>query len=117
MTIELGLRDTFACETKISSIREDELAYVGYNIKELVDNNVTFEETIFLLWHLRLPTAAELHDFNEEIKDNMAISEVIEASLRIQCRENLHPMSVLRSTVSLLGVFDRDAELTDAAST
>ena len=117
MTIELGLRDTFACETKISSIIEDELAYVGYNIKELVDNNVTFEETIFLLWHLRLPTAAELHDFNEEIKDNMAISEVIEASLRIQCRENLHPMSVLRSTVSLLGVFDRDAELTDAAST
>lgn len=117
MAIELGLRGTFACETSISSIINDELAYAGYNIKELVENNASFEETIFLLWHLRLPTETELTDFTEELNQNMPISDVIEASLKIQCRQNLHPMSVLRSTISLLGVFDREAELTTPEAT
>ena len=110
MAIEFGLRGTFACETRISSIIDDELAYAGYNIEELVENNASFEETIFLLWHLRLPNEEELLAFTETLNQNMAISDVIEASLKIQCRQNLHPMSVLRSTVSLLGVFDRNAE-------
>lgn len=117
MTIEFGLRGTFACETRISSIIDDELAYAGYSIEELVDNNASFEETIFLLWHLRLPNEDELLDFTETLNQNMAISDVIEASLKIQCRQNLHPMSVLRSTVSLLGVFDRQAEVNTPEAT
>ncbi|MGY3703850.1 citrate synthase [Vagococcus martis] len=117
MTIEFGLRGTFACETRISSIIDDELAYAGYSIEELVDNNASFEETIFLLWHLRLPNEDELLAFTEMLNQNMAISDVIEASLKIQCRQNLHPMSVLRSTVSLLGVFDRQAEVSTPEAT
>lgn len=117
MTIEFGLRGTFACETRISSIIDDELAYAGYSIEELVDNNASFEETIFLLWHLRLPNEDELLAFTETLNQNMAISDVIEASLKIQCRQNLHPMSVLRSTVSLLGVFDRQAEVSTPEAT
>ncbi|MBP1043495.1 citrate synthase [Vagococcus sp. BWB3-3] len=117
MEIKGGLQDTIACDTRISSIIDETLSYAGYTIKELVDNEASFEEVIFLLWHLRLPTAAELADFSADLRSHMAIDAAVETCLRIQCRENLHPMSVLRSTVSLLGVFDKDAELTDNAST
>jgi len=117
MGTEFGLRGTFACETRISSIINDELSYAGYSIEELVENDVSFEETIFLLWHLSLPNEKELIEFAETLNQNMPISEVIEASLKIQCRQNLHPMSVLRSTISLLGVFDRNAEVNTPEAT
>lgn len=117
MEVKEGLEGTVACETRISSIIDETLSYAGYTIKELVDNEASFEEVIFLLWHLRLPTAAELADFSADLSSNMEIGAAVETCLRIQCRENLHPMSVLRSTVSLLGVFDKDAELTDNEST
>lgn len=117
MAVEVGLRGTFACETRISSIIDEQLAYAGYTIEELVDHHISFEETIYLLWYLKLPNVDELKVLTDDLKANMEISDVIEASLRIQCRQNLHPMSVLRSTISLLGVFDRDAEKTDPEST
>lgn len=117
MEFKGGLEGTVACDTRISSIIDETLSYAGYTIKELVDNEASFEEVIFLLWHLRLPTADELADFSADLRNNMEIGDAVETCLRIQCRENLHPMSVLRSTVSLLGVFDKDAELTDNEST
>lgn len=43
----------------------------------------------------------------------MAVSETIITSLRMQNHQKLHPMSVLRTTVSMLGVFDTEAELDD----
>ncbi|MGX6977883.1 citrate synthase [Vagococcus elongatus] len=117
MAVEFGLRGTFACETRISSIIDEQLAYAGYTIEELVDHQISFEETIYLLWYLKLPSVSELKVLTDDLKAHMEISDVIEAALRIQCRENLHPMSVLRSTISLLGVFDRDAEKTDPEAT
>lgn len=105
-----GLADTVACETRISSIIDEKLAYAGYSIKELVEHQATFEEVIYLLWYLHLPTASELECFTADLRHNMKIGAEVETCLRIQCRQNLHPMSVLRSTVSLLGVFDREAE-------
>lgn len=112
-----GLEGAFACDTRISSIIDDQLAYAGYNIKELMDNDVTFEEVVFLLWNLHLPSKDELADFSYDLQEHTHITDAVEACLRIQCRQNLHPMSVLRSTVSLLGVFDSDAELTSEEAT
>ena len=107
-----GLADTIACETRISSIIDETLSYAGYSIRELVENQATFEEVIYLLWNKHLPTEAELTHLCNDLRDNMEIGAEVETCLRIQCRQNLHPMSVLRSTISLLGVFDRDAEET-----
>ncbi len=117
MEIASGLEGTFACQTRISSIINDQLSYAGYNIDELMKHELSFEEVVYLLWHLHLPSKTELDQFNQEIRKNSKISEAVETCLRIQCRQNLHPMSVLRSTVSLLGVFDREAENTDRRST
>ena len=110
MEIVGGLANIYACDTEISSIIDDELAYAGYSIQELMNKDASFEEVIFLLWYRHLPTQDELATFQQELKDWSSISGEVEACLRIQTRQNLHPMSVLRTTVSLLGVFDPYAE-------
>ncbi|MDO4668112.1 MAG: citrate synthase [Streptococcus sp.] len=105
-----GLKDTSACETRISSIHDDHLSYAGYDIAELVENNASFEEVIYLLWHTHLPTEIELNHFEKELRSNYSISDAVEQCILIQSRKHLHPMSVLRSTVSLLGVYNVHAE-------
>lgn len=110
MEIHKGLEGVIVSETKISSIVENQLLFAGYNIDELVEKNVSFEEVVYLLWHLKMPTELEFSIFIQELQANMAISDTIITCLKIQTRQNLHPMSVLRSTVSLLGVFDPKAE-------
>ncbi|MTB64173.1 citrate synthase [Streptococcus sp. zg-86] len=117
MTEENGLKDLIACHTRISSIKDDQLAYAGYAISELMDNHASFEETIFLLWHLHLPTAKEYQQFTEELRENYDISDAVEQCILIQSRKHLHPMSVLRSTVSLLGVYNVKAEERSAEAT
>lgn len=117
MEIHKGLDGVIVSETKISAIVENQLLFAGYNIDELVKEDVSFEEVIYLLWYLRMPTSEELSSFKKELYAQMPISDTIVTCLKIQTRQNLHPMSVLRSTISLLGVFDPDAEETDNVAT
>ncbi|MHC5230045.1 citrate synthase [Enterococcus sp. LJL99] len=117
MEIHKGLDGVIVSETKISSIVNNQLLFAGYNIDNLVEENIPFEEVIYLLWHLHLPNEEELNEFKQDLYSDMTISDTIITCLKIQTRENLHPMSVLRSTVSLLGVFDLYAEETDEQST
>lgn len=117
MDIHKGLDGVVVSETKISAIVDNQLIFAGYTIDELVAEQVQFEEVIYLLWYLKMPNDQELAAFKNDLADHMAISETIITCLKIQTRQNLHPMSVLRSTVSLLGVFDLQAEETDADAT
>jgi 2-methylcitrate synthase/citrate synthase II len=110
MTVSMGLKDTVACDTRISAIENDVLSYAGYNISEFMDNNASFEEIIYLLWNLHLPTQIELNHFVERLRQEYKISDAVEQCILIQSRKHLHPMSVLRSTVSLLGVYNIHAE-------
>ena len=61
-----GLEGVIANSTSLSDVRGDEgvLVYEGYNINELA-GKVSFEEVIYLLWHGKLPTAAELLQLHE----------------------------------------------------
>lgn len=111
-----GLANTVACDTFISAIHEDRLSYFGYDIDEFMQQDAEFEEVVFLLWNGHLPNTIEYQTFLTTLRAQYAIGEAVESCLRIQCRQNLHPMSVLRSTVSLLGVFDKEAEQTDDAA-
>lgn len=117
MKVYKGLDGVVVSETKISAIVDNQLLFAGYNIDELIKENVSFEEVIYLLWYLKMPTREELVDFKKDLYAQMPISDTIVACLKIQTRQNLHPMSVLRSTVSLLGVFDPEAEETEATTT
>jgi citrate synthase len=56
-----GLEGVVAARTSISDIdgQQGKLYYAGYDIADLAAH-ATFEETIYLLHHLELPTAAQL---------------------------------------------------------
>ena len=63
-----GLEDIVASDSGICLIDGDAgiLAYRGIDIHELAEKS-TFPETAYLLWFGRLPSKAELADFNQQL--------------------------------------------------
>ena len=105
-----GLEGVIAGESEICYIDgyEGILSYRGYNIHTLADN-ATFEEVIFLLWNGWLPKQAELDQLK---KDLAAEREPARRRWSISCgacpRRN--PMDVLRTAVSMLSLYDPEAQ-------
>jgi citrate synthase len=110
-----GLEGVIAAETRMSFIDGEKgiLEYVGIPIGELASNS-TFEETVFLLWNLRLPTKAELAAFTAEIREASTMSAAVEARL-LAMPKTAEPMHVMRTLVSSLGLDDPSPNVTDAA--
>ncbi|MBW7958503.1 MAG: citrate/2-methylcitrate synthase [Candidatus Promineofilum sp.] len=84
------------------------LIYRGYDIRDL-GANATFEEVIYLLWNGDLPNAGELESFKAALESKRALPDQL-LSIMKQFPANSHPMAVLRTTVSALGLLDRDAD-------
>ena len=105
-----GLANTIAAETQASFIdgAKGVLEYVGYDIDSLARNS-TFEETVFLLWNRRLPNAAELATLAAELRAEYDLPEAVWEMIRVTPR-TAHPMHMLRTLVSSLGMFDREAD-------
>ncbi len=110
MTSSKGLENVVATQSAISSIIDDTLTYVGYNIDDLADN-ASFEEVIYLLWHQRLPKADELAELKQQLADNMAVPQAVLDHFKSYDIKNVHPMAALRTAVSMLGLFDEEAEV------
>src|SRR5947208_8691957 len=72
---EKGLEEVVAAQTKLSDIdgKLGRLSYVGYDIHDLATQS-TFEEVVFLLHNLRLPTAEELDEISEQLVAEREIS-------------------------------------------
>jgi len=71
----------------------------------------TFEETAYLLWFGRLPTAAELQSLRQDLRSaSIAPASALELLARFHAGSpSALPMDTLRSVVSALGVQDADA--------
>ncbi|MFC3211920.1 citrate synthase [Planomicrobium okeanokoites] len=110
MTSSKGLEGVVATQSAISSIIDDTLTYVGYNIDDLA-NNASFEEVIYLLWHQRLPKADELAELKQQLADNMSVPKAVLDHFKTYDIKNVHPMAALRTAVSMLGLFDEEAEV------
>ncbi|MGR3765327.1 citrate synthase [Rossellomorea sp. NS-SX7] len=110
MTATRGLEGVVATTSSISSIIDDTLTYVGYNIDDLT-NNATFEEVIYLLWHLKLPTQSELQELTDQLAENMALPQEVLDHFKMYNIKEVHPMAALRSAVSLLGLYDEEADV------
>ncbi|MFT9287378.1 citrate/2-methylcitrate synthase [Liquorilactobacillus nagelii] len=96
-----GLAGIVVDETKISSTKNAHLIYVGYPIEEIAQ--ASFEEVVFLLWYKHLPKQTELVAFRQDLVNKMVLpAETIRLLLYI-AKEPQHPMSILRTTTSLLG--------------
>jgi len=103
-----GLEGVVAAETAISDIdgKKGVLSYVGYDIHDLAPNG-TFEETIYLLHHLELPTGPQLDQLKEQLGRER---EPNEFAMRLlpHLAEHSAPMSMLRTAVSASSAQDSD---------
>ncbi len=107
--VDKGLEGVVACTTAVSSIMDVTLCYRGYTVEDLAENS-HFEETAFLLWNDKLPTATELESFKSEISESMSLDpQLIEVIKKIPAKD-VHPMAWLRTAVSLLAHFDSEAQ-------
>jgi len=112
MTATKGLEGVIATQSSISSIIDDQLTYVGYRIDDLAKNS-SFEEVIYLLWNLKLPTESQLNEMKKELAENMDVPQGVIDHLRSYDLSTVHPMAALRSAVSILGLYDEEADIID----
>ncbi|MBV8857934.1 MAG: citrate synthase [Acidobacteria bacterium] len=101
-----GLEGVVAAESAIGDVDgvNGVLIYQGLNIHDLAEHS-TFEETVYLLWHGRLPKRDELDALKQELSANLRLpEEVIELMRRFPAKAE--PMDALRTAVSALGFYD-----------
>lgn len=103
-----GLEGVVAAETAISDIdgKEGRLSYVGYDIHDLAPN-ATFEEVIYLLHHLELPTNQQLGEIRDQLANEREPNDFV-MRLMPHLAENCAPMSMLRTAVSASSAKDPD---------
>lgn len=107
-TANKGLEGIVALSSSVSSIVDGVLTYRGYNIDDLTDNT-SFEEVVYLLLNDDLPNQSQLDEFKAELSAHRALpAEVIESFKHFP--KNAFPMARLRTAISLLGLYDADAE-------
>ena len=116
MTATKGLQDVVANESSICFIDGERgiLSYRGIDIHELAQRS-TFEETTYLLWNGKLPTASELNQFSKELAAARTLPPQVIDFLRT-LPKTASPMEVLRTTVSLLSTYEADANSTTHAA-
>ena len=100
-----GLEGIVATTSSICYIDGDAgvLSYQGYNIHTLAEN-ATFEEVIYLLWNGKLPNRPELEALKASLIAERDLPPQVTAFLKSVPKGT--PMDVLRTAVSMLGLFD-----------
>jgi citrate synthase len=109
-TYAKGLEGVIANESALSNVEgaEGRLSYLGYSIDELVEH-CSFEEVTYLLHHGRLPNRAELAVMESELRAQRSLPQQLLDLLKSLPKDS-NPMDVLRTGVSLLGIFDDRAK-------
>lgn len=103
-----GLEGVIAGESALCLVDEGEagLLYRGYPIRDLAEHS-TFEEVAYLLLFSHLPSQQELSDFSARLIDQAVLPQLVQVFLGA-VPSGAHPMDIVRSGVSLLGVVDSD---------
>ncbi|WP_417763391.1 bifunctional 2-methylcitrate synthase/citrate synthase [Shewanella sp.] len=98
-----GLRGQSAGETALSTVGKSGsgLTYRGYDVKDLAENT-GFEEVAYLILHGALPTAAQLADYQHQLKKMRGLPQALKEVLE-RIPATAHPMDVMRTGCSMLG--------------
>lgn len=102
-----GLEGVIAGETAVSTI-EGGLRYRGYPVGELVEN-AGFDEVAFLLLHGDLPNRFQLASFQRRLAAARSLPHPLLDLLRV-LPPAIHPMDVVRTSVSVLAHYDPETE-------
>jgi citrate synthase len=111
-----GLEGVVAAQTKISDIdgQRGKLLYAGYDIADLAAHS-GFEETVYLLHHLELPTRAQLNQINADLRAASTLDDLLLQLLEAVAKRT-GPMTALRTATSAAGVNDPDGGDDSAAA-
>jgi len=108
--INKGLEGVVITASSLTSIdgQVGKLMYRGYLIGELAEHG-TYEEVVWLLLNGELPTASQLDAFRAELADQRTVPDGIVQMLRM-LPQGVDSMAALRTAVSMLAVYDAEAE-------
>lgn len=111
ITYAKGLEGVIANESALSNVEgaEGRLSYLGYGIDELVEH-CSFEEVTHLLHHGHLPNQTELTAMEQELRHQRELPQGVLDFLKAAPRD-ANPMDVLRTGVSMLGLYDKRATI------
>ena len=98
-----GLQGVIAAETFMSSVdgQRGELIIAGFPVETLA-KNASFEEVVYLLWHGRLPSPAELASLSGDLAAQHALPAPALDLLREAARRTVKPMDALRMAAATL---------------
>ena len=104
-----GLAGVIAGKTAIATVGKagKGLNYRGYSIHDLAEH-ATFEEVAFLLLYDHLPLQKELDSFVARLRSNRDLPNALLETLE-KIPADAHPMDVLRTGCSMLGVLEPEA--------
>jgi len=93
----------------------NDLHYRGYDILDLA-NTCEFEEVAHLLVHGKLPNSEELRQYKNKLISLRDLPEALKTILE-QLPKSAHPMDVLRTGCSVMGVFEPETDINDREKT
>ena len=109
-TTSRGLEGVVANTTRLSDVIGDkgQLVYAGYDINELA-GKVAYEEVVYLLWNNKLPNRAELLKCAQQLHSQRELPPPVINFIKT-APKNANPMDVIRTAVSMLGLYDADMD-------
>ncbi|MGA7392144.1 MAG: citrate synthase [Terrimicrobiaceae bacterium] len=101
-----GLEGIVANSTSLSDVRGSEgiLIYGGYDIDELA-GKATYEEVVYLLWHGALPNRPQLEELSSQLRAERDLPKGVVDFIK-SAPKTANPMDVMRTAVSMLGLYD-----------
>jgi citrate synthase len=106
-----GLEGIAAAETRLSYVDglAGQLFIGGHPLMELAPN-ATFEEAAFLLWHDRLPNAAELDALKARFRNGQELPEATQHILEAAAAKQAPVIDALRMACATLSLGDADPD-------
>ena len=113
----VALSGTVAGNTAICTVGRtgNDLHYRGYDILEFADV-AEFEEIAHLLIHGRLPNARELAEYRERLRALRGLPAAVQSTLEA-LPASAHPMDVLRTGCSVMGIVEPERDIADVGET
>ncbi|MBA3960765.1 MAG: citrate synthase [Chthoniobacterales bacterium] len=110
MPVARGLEGIVANSSRLSEVIGDkgQLIYAGYDINELA-GKVSYEEVVYLLWNNKLPNRRELEDCRDTLRSQRQLPQGVLDFLK-SAPKNAGPMDVIRTAVSMLGLYDENLD-------
>ena len=104
--IAKGLEGIVANSTSLSDVLGEKgvLIYAGYDINELA-GKATYEEIVYLLWHGGLPNRWQLDELKAQLSSERELPKGV-VDFIMAAPRGANPMDVMRTAVSMLGLYD-----------